>query len=45
MICQILRLTKFQKKKSKKSIIRISTYSYGSNGLQWHYLSKLIKKK
>ncbi len=33
------------KKKSRKSIITISTYSYGSNGLQWHYFSKLIKKK
>ena len=39
------KINKIPKKKSKKSIIRISTYSYGSNGLQWHYLSKLIKKK
>ena len=25
---------------SKKSIIHISTYSYGSNGRRWFYLSK-----
>ncbi|MFX0058323.1 MAG: hypothetical protein ACFE85_13350 [Candidatus Hodarchaeota archaeon] len=26
---------------SKRSIINISTYSYGSNGRRWFYLSKL----
>jgi hypothetical protein len=39
------KLNKIPKTKSRKSIITISTYSYGSNGLQWHYFSKLLKKK
>jgi len=30
---------------SKKAIIKVSTYSYGSNGKIWHYLSKLTKKE
>jgi len=33
------------KENSKKAIIKISTYSYGSNGKIWHYLSKLTKKE
>ncbi len=33
------------KENSKKAIIKISTYSYGSNGKSWHYLSKLTKKE
>ena len=39
------KMNKIPKKKSRKSIITISTYSYGSSGLQWHYFSKLLKKK
>lgn len=38
-------LNRIPRKKSKRSIIRISTYSYGSNGIQWHYFSKQNKKK
>ena len=30
---------------SKKAIIKVSTYSYGSNGKIWHYLSKMTKKE
>lgn len=33
------------KEDSKKKIIKISTYSYGSNGKMWYYLSKLHKKE
>jgi hypothetical protein len=29
---------------SKNSALKISTYSYGSNGKRWYYLSKLSKK-
>ncbi|MFX0004282.1 MAG: hypothetical protein ACFE9C_08445 [Candidatus Hodarchaeota archaeon] len=39
------KMNKIPKKKPKKTIITISTYSYGSSGLQWHYFSKLLKKK
>ncbi|MFX0040972.1 MAG: hypothetical protein ACFFCY_17955 [Promethearchaeota archaeon] len=39
------KMNKIPKKKSRKSIVTISTYSYGSSGLQWHYFSKLLKKK
>ncbi|MDX1797690.1 MAG: hypothetical protein R3255_03485 [Candidatus Lokiarchaeia archaeon] len=39
------KINNIPKSKAKKSIITISTYSYGSKGLQWHYFSKLIKKK
>ncbi len=38
------KINKIPRNRTKKSIIRISTYSYGSNGLQWHYFSKLKKK-
>ncbi|MFX1503189.1 MAG: hypothetical protein ACFFDH_19670 [Promethearchaeota archaeon] len=39
------KIDKIPKSKLGKSIITISTYSYGSNGLQWHYFSKMIKKQ
>ncbi|MFX0020947.1 MAG: hypothetical protein ACFE9S_01380 [Candidatus Hermodarchaeota archaeon] len=39
------RISNIPKNKSRKSIITISTYSYGSRGIQWHYFSKLMKKK
>jgi len=39
------KLNRIPRKKSRKSIIRISTYSYGSNGIQWHYFSKRNNKK
>ncbi|MFW9879250.1 MAG: hypothetical protein ACFFG0_39735 [Candidatus Thorarchaeota archaeon] len=39
-----LKINTIPIKKSGKSIIKISTYSYGSNGLQWHYMSKMNKK-
>lgn len=39
------KISQIPKNKSKKSFITISTYSYGSKGLQWHYVSKMVKKK
>lgn len=39
------KITQIPRNKAKKSFITISTYSYGTKGLQWHYFSKLIKKK
>ena len=30
---------------SRKAIIKISTYSYGSMGKMWHNMSKLTKKE
>lgn len=39
------KINNIPRKKSRRSIITISTYSYGSKGLQWHYFSKLLKKK
>ncbi|MFX1420258.1 MAG: hypothetical protein ACFE9N_15195 [Promethearchaeota archaeon] len=40
-----LKIDEIPRKKSRRSIIKISTYSYGSNGLQWHYFSKKNNKK
>ncbi|MFW9818451.1 MAG: hypothetical protein ACFFE5_02480 [Candidatus Thorarchaeota archaeon] len=39
------KINQIPKNKARKSIIMISTYSYGNKGLQWHYFSKSIKKK
>ncbi|MFX1320207.1 MAG: hypothetical protein ACFFAQ_01055 [Promethearchaeota archaeon] len=39
------RFNNSTKENSKKAIIKVSTYSYGTNGKIWHYLSKFAKKE
>ena len=43
LIDNLSKLDNIPKRKSGKSIIKISTYSYGSNGKRWYYLSKMRK--
>jgi hypothetical protein len=39
------KITRNPSKRPIKTFIRISFYDYGSEGIKWHYLRKLIKSR